>query len=176
MTSIYNLSQEPYKGALKVYPKIEKVYNIFQDVLQSVADNHLNTTLFGQAKTLLKELEEDGINRYKFMAQLLSLDLPVITKAYFRLSTSFTNESLKKALSRLHLHVHEQRAFDCLNAINELGKVSNCINEINQALTMLSINNYFSIYTNRIREIGVIMDAIEKLIISIKISFSEVYY
>lgn len=173
MTSIYNLSQEPYKGALTVYPKIEKVYNIFQYVLQSVADNHLDTTLFGQAKTLLKELEEDGINRYKFMAQLLSRDLPVITKAYSRLSTRFTNESLKKALSRLHLY--EKRAFDCLNAINELGKVSNCINEINQALTILSINNYFSIYTNRIREIGVIMDEIEKLTISITISFSEVY-
>lgn len=173
MTSIYRFFQDSYQSVLTVYPEIRAVYATFQDVLQSVADNHLNTTLFERAKTLLKELEEYGINRHMCIVKLSSLNLTLISTAYASLSTPDSpNESLKKTFSRLR--PYEQVALNYLNAINELEKVHNCIDEINQALTRLSNNEYLYIHANRTREIGIIMDEIEKLTISITISFSEV--
>jgi len=167
MIPIHHLFQDSYQGALTVYPETRAVYDTFWNVLQSVADNCLNTTLSSRAKALLDKLEEDRIDRHMCIAQLSSLDLDFISTAY-----DLPNESLKEALSRLR--PLEQKVFKFLNAINELEKVSNCIDEINQALTRLSNSDYFAIYDNRVREIGIIMDEIEKLTISITVGFSDV--
>lgn len=173
MFPIHRLFQDSYQGALTVYPEIRAVYDTFWSVLQSVADNCLNTTLSGRAKALLDKLEEDRINRHVCIVKLSSPNLTFISTAYCSLGTPDSlNESLKETLSGLR--PFEQKVFNYLNAINELKKVSDCIYVSNQALTRLSNNIYFYIYDNRTREIGIIMDEIEKLTISIKIGFSDV--
>jgi hypothetical protein len=170
MIPIHHLFQDSYQSALKVYPQTRDVYDTFWNVLQSVADNHLKTTLFGQAKELLDELEEDRIDRHKCIGNFSSLDLSFISEVYSNLSTTdSSNKSLKETLSILH--PFEQRGLNYLNAINELAKVFDCINEINQSLTRLSNNSYFAMYANRTREISIILDEIKKLTISITVGF-----
>ena len=169
MTLIHRLFQDSYQRALKVYPQTRYIYDAFQNVLESIAHNH-NITWFGQAKALLDQLKKDIIDRHKCIGNFSSPDLAFISEVYSNLSTTDSSDkSLKKTLSILH--PFEQRCFNYLNAINELAKVFDCINEINQSLTRLSNNSYFAIYANRTREISIILDEIKKLTISITVGF-----